>query len=106
MPATKLSMVHGDGAPSGSLVTKERGRRRKEGDVKARLCSLDKRILRFVGRFREFHSTVSLFLFLSVALALFAIVPHRAANVEPSNLENDVLKIPDNVFSLLYGSSC
>lgn len=30
----------------------------------------------------------------------------RAANVEPGNLANDVLKIPDNVFPLLYGSLC
>lgn len=59
--------------------------------------SLDKRILRFAGRFREFHSTIHLF-------SLAPIVVEYAANEQPGNLANDVLKIPDNVFSLLYGS--
>lgn len=99
--ATKLSAVYGRSAPSGSLVTEKRAqrRKRKKGDVKARLCPLDKRILQFAWRFREFHSTV-----LSLAPSLVPLLWHTkyVVHEEPSNLANDVLKISDNVFSLLY----
>jgi hypothetical protein len=119
--STKLSAVHDDGAPSGSLVAEKRARKREgrsgrgKRNARARLCPLDKRILRFSGRSREFHSSIfprflppslpfSLSLSLPHSRCCFAVVAQREG--EPGNLANDVLKIPDNVCPLLYDSSC
>lgn len=91
------------GTPSGSLVTEKRARKRKGGRVELRLCSLDKRILRFAGRFCEFYSTVLPPPGSPLSLSFSAIVAQCAVHEEPGNLVNDVLKISNNVFFLLYG---
>lgn len=102
----KLSAVHDGGAASDSLVTEKRTRaeERKERRRKresARLCAPP--ISGFSDSPGVFANFTRPFTPLSFSLSLAPIVAERAANEQPGNLANDVLKIPDNVFSLLYG---
>lgn len=85
----------------------ERKRETRERDFVPSISGFSER---FAERFREFHSS-GFPHFLHLSFLSFPL-PRRFRHCgtvrgeeEPSNLANDVLKIPDNVSSLLYDSS-